>query len=189
MKWPQILIVLVSLFAVALAVRSRRAADSAAASAATVPAITAPDIGRPLPPSFDRPGVVSRQIGLMRVYLSVVPEVTVETVFEGAATGTTVPILLVLENDTYQPLAGSAIGWLGGQLGTLSVFRVGVGGRDEEVFQAEVSLPARADWLSAERRNFTVDWPLRAGAPGHYRVTVQLAFPDQPMLEIATRVL
>ncbi len=181
MKWPQMILVLVGIVAVALAVRSRRAADSTAATAAA-PVLVRPDIGRPLPPSFDRPGVVSRQIGLMRVYLAVVPEVT-------GADPANVPILLVLENDTYQPLAGTALGWLGGQLAAVTVFRVGAGGRDEEVFQTDLPLPTRADWLSAERRNFTVDWPLRTGAPGHYRITVQLALPDQPTLEIALRVL
>ncbi len=185
MKWPQMILVLVGLIAVALAVRSRRAADSAAVTAAApVPAQL--DIGRSLPPSFDQPGVVSRQIGLMRIYLAVVPEITRET---GSETGAIVPILLVLENDTYQPLAGAGLGWLGGQLAAVTVLRVGAGGRDEEVFQTDLPLPARADWLSAERRNFTVDWPLRTGAPGLYRITVQLALPDQPTLEIALRVL
>ena len=189
MKWPQMIFVLVGVIVVALAVRARRATDSAAAAVAATPVPALPDIGRPLPPSFDRPGVVSRQIGLLRVYLAVVPEIVREKAPQMPLITDTVPILLVLENDTYQPLAGTALGWLGGQLAAVTVYRVGAGGRDEEVFQTDLPLPARADWLSAERRNFTVDWPLPAGTSGHYRITVQLALPDQPTLEIALRVL
>ncbi len=189
MKWPQIIVVLAGVVAVALAVRSRRAADSASTFASTALATAKPDIGRPLPPSFDQPGVVSRQIGLMRVYLAVAPEITAEAPLKTGMPAATEPILLVLENDTYQPLAGAAIGWLGAQVGSVTVTHLADGGQATDEFQAEIPLPARADWLSAERRSFTVDWPLRAVAPGRYRITVQLALPDQPALEIATRVL
>lgn len=188
MKWPQILTVLLSVLAVALAVRSRKQQTAAAKSPSSSPP-PALDIGRPLPPSFDRPGIVSRQIGLLRVTVSVLPEVALETE-TGDATrrAEAVPILLTFENDTYQPLPASTIGWIGSQLCTVRVTR-STDDRDLDVFQHEVPSLARADWLSAERRSVTIDWPLRDASPGSYRISVQLALPDQPALEIATRLL
>jgi hypothetical protein len=53
-------------------------------------------------------------------------------------------------------------------------------------------MPTRADWLSAERRSFVVDWPLQEDAsglaPGQYKVSIQLALPDEPTVELYTRL-
>ena len=66
-------------------------------------------------------------------------------------------------------------------------------GAEVEVFQTEVPLPSRADWLSAERRSFSVEWPMRdeAGdvAAGQYRISVRLALPEEPAVEIYTRLM
>ena len=188
MKWPQILTVLLGVIAVALAVRSHNVrTDSAAAPALAAAAF---DIGRPLPPSFDRPGVVSRQIGLLRVSVAVAPEIPLETPGDRTTFRTeAAPILVALENETYQPLTGAALGWQGAQLCTVRITRQTDDAREIEVFQSEVPLPTRADWLSAERRSFPVDWPVRDVAPGAYRISVHLALPEQPTLELVTRVL
>ncbi len=189
MKWPQIITVLLGVLAVAFAVRSRRAQTTAAPPA---PAVALPphEVGQPLAPSFDRPGVAGRQTGLLRIYVAVTPESALEAT-EGTAARrlTSMPILITLENDTYQPLAGTAIGWLGAQMCSVRVTRAADNARDLEVFQTDLPLPARADWLSAERRSFTVDWPVRDAPPGSYRISVQLALPDQPQVEISTRLL
>ena len=185
MKWPQLLIVFIGVVAVAIAVRSRTAKmDTTPASPPPSPAL---DVGRALPPSFDRPGVVSRRIGVMRVSLAVPPEIALASADE--ASDVAVSLLLVLENDTYQPLPATRVGWLGAQLGTVRVTRIAEGEREADVFQTELPLPTRADWLSAERRTFTVDWPLHGATPGTYKIAVQLALSDQPVVEILTRVL
>lgn len=188
MKWPQLVAVLLSVLAVAFAVRSRQQRTAAAASTTSAPAPTS-DLGRAFPPSFERPGLVSRQIGLLRVYVTVLAEIPLAPPADGSARRVdTVPILLTFENDTYQPLAASSMGWLDGQMGIVRVTRTG-DEREVDVFQHEVPSPARADWLSAERRSVTVDWPVRDATPGTYRITLQLALPEQPPLEITTRLL
>ena len=189
MKWPQIITVLLGVLAVAFAVRLRQTQTAAAPPApalATIPH----DIGRPLAPSFDRPGVAGRQTGLLRIYVAVTPEAALETA-EGATVRrlASVPILVTIENDTYQPLAGAAIGWVGAQMCSVRVTRAADDTREVEVLQTDLPLPARADWLSAERRNFTVDWPVRDTTPGTYRISVQLALPDQPLVEVSTRLM
>ncbi len=189
MKWPQIVTVLLGVLAVAFAVHSRQAKTLPVAPAPSV-ASTPHDIGRPLAPAFDRPGVAARQTGLLRIYVSVTPEVVFDSTQDAMPRQlASVPILITLENDTYQPLAGRTIGWLGTQLCSVRVTRTSDAARDIEVFQTDLPLPARADWLSAERRSFTVDWPVRDAAPGAYRISVQLALPDQPLVEIGTRLL
>ncbi len=189
MKWPQIITVLLGVLAVAFAVRLRQTQTAAAPPAPTLATIPH-DIGRPLASSFDRPGVAGRQTGLLRIDVAVTPEAALGTTEGGAARRlATVPVLVTIENDTYQPLAGSTIGWLGAQMCSVRVTRTSDDARDVEVFQADLPLPARADWLSAERRSFTVDWPVRDAPPGTYRISVQLALPDQPLVEIATRLL
>jgi hypothetical protein len=194
MKWPQIVFVLLGVLAVALAVRNRRepAAPTAAPSPVVVPAPSAPE-ERPLPPSFDRPGMVSRLVGLLRTYLAVPEEIVLPASAASPDERTTrVPILVVFENETYRPLRAADAGWIGNLLGTLRVARVPDRGAEVEVFQAELPLPARADWLSAERRSVTVDWPLpqdpAALAPGLYKVALRLALPEEPILEIYTQL-
>jgi hypothetical protein len=181
MKWPQILVVLLGVIAVAFAVRSRKA-ETAAASA---PAAAAFDVGRPLPLATERPGVVGRQIGLLRVTVAAAPEITLGVAPSGGEIES-VPILVVLENDTYQPLASASLGWVGKYLCSVRITRRA---DDTEVFQSDVPLPTRLDWLSAERRQFVVDWPVQDVPPGSYRISVQLGLPDQPVVEVATRVL
>lgn len=189
MKWPQIITVLLGVLAVAFAVRLRHA-QTASVPPAPAPALPPHEVGRPLAPSFDQPGVAGRQTGLLRIYVSVTPEAALESSESGAARRlASVPILITLENDTYQPLAGAALGWLGAQLCSVRVMRASTDARDVEVFQMDLPLPARADWLSAERRSFTVDWPVREATPGTYRIAVQLALPDQALVEINLRLL
>lgn len=189
MKWPQIITVLLGVLAVAFAVRLRQTQTASAPPAPTLAAIPH-DVGRPLAPSFDRPGVAGRQTGLLRITVAVTPEAALETSESGGARRlTSVPILVTIENDTYQPLAGSAIGWHGAQMCSVRVTRNSEDARDVEVFQTDLPLPTRPDWLSAERRSFTVDWPVRDATPGSYRISVQLALPDQPLVEISTRLL
>jgi hypothetical protein len=192
-KWPQIITVLLGIVAVAIAVRLRPE-KSAAAPKPIAKAPPAVATGRILPPSYDQPGVASRLFGLLRTYVAVAEEVRLEPSADAPGVRvTSLPILIVFENETYRPLPAADVGWVGKSLCTVRVVRVPENGGELEVFQTEVPLPARADWLSAERRSVSVDWPLHddAGevATGLYKVSVRLALPDEPAVEIYTRLL
>jgi hypothetical protein len=191
MKWPQIVFVLLGVASVAIAVRLRPEKPVAPSKphAKAPPAIVT---GRILSPSTEEPGVTSRLIGLLRTYVAVAEEVRLD--FSADAPGARVaslPILIVFENETYRPLPAADVGWVGKSLCTVRVARMPDAGGEIEVFQTEVPLPTRADFLSAERRSVSVDWPLRDGevASGRYKVSVRLALPDEPAVEIYTRLL
>jgi hypothetical protein len=193
MKWPQIIVVLVGIISVAIAVRFRPEKPTAAPKPVREipPAVVTGGI---LPPSVEQPGVASRLVGLLRTYVAVADEIRLEpSVDAPAARVVSIPILIVFENETYRPLTAEAIGWLGKSLCTVRVARLPEAGGEIEVFQTEVPLPARADWLSAERRSIAVDWPLRESAgesaTGDYKVSVRLTLPDEPAIEIYTRLL
>ncbi len=189
MKWPQVVAVLLGLVAVIIAVQ-RHPEKPAPVPPAPTKAPAPPPTARILSPSTEQPGVVSRLVGLIRAYVAVPEEVRLEPA-EGRIAH--VPILIVIENESYRPLPAADAGWLGGALCTVRVLRVPERGAETEVFQTEVPLPSRTDWLSAERRNFTVDWPTRPGtenvSAGQYRISVRLALPDEPAVEIYTRLL
>lgn len=189
MKWPQIVVVVLGLTAVAIAVRRHPEKIPPAPSAAPTPKPVAPT-SRILSPSTEQPGVVSRLVGLIRTYVAIPEEIHLESA-EGRVTH--VPIHIVIENESYRPLPATDAGWLGNALCTVRVTRMPERGSEVEVFQTEVPLPSRADWLSAERRSFAVDWPVNHGAEpvsaGLYRVSIRLALPDEPAVEIYTRVL
>lgn len=193
MKWPQIIVVIIGLVSVAIAVRLRPEKPVAPLPPSTTPP---PSIatGLILPPAIERPGVTSRLFGLLRTYVALAEEIHLEPSAEEAVARTArIPILIVLENETYRPLTAAAAGWTGQSLGSVRVARMQEDGSELEVFQTEVPMPPRADWLSAERRNVVVDWPLRESAspitPGQYKVTVRLDLPDEPAVDIYTRLL
>ena len=189
MKWPQVVAVLLGLAAVIIAVRRHPEKSVPVPPVVTKPAPAAPT-SRILSPSTEQPGVVSRLVGLIRTYVAIPEEVRLEPA-EGRVAH--VPIHIVIENESYRPLPATDAGWLGNALCTVRVLRVPERGGEVEVFQTELPLPSRADWLSAERRSFTVDWPMQPDtgnvSAGLYRVTIRLALPDEPAVEIYTRLL
>lgn len=161
------------------------------------------------------PGVAGRRLGPLRAYLAVPHEVRLENTASDAVTSPVfgpgsafpvawdvvkpatrewtvraarVPILVVLENDTYLPVGISQLGWKGPNLCTVRVERMEAE-PCEEVYRMDVPLPSSAFLLSpAQRRNVTVHWPLEAVAAGEYRVSVQLPFGGQPVVETRTRL-
>jgi len=213
MKISQIIWVFACLAVVAVSWRLRAARLAAPDRAASAAALE--DRGPVLPPVLQQPGLVSRCFGPLRVYLAVAPEVTLETkandevrspVFgnpnsafptssvvvkpatrEWSVRAESLPILIVLENDTYQPLRLEQLNWSGKDLYTVRVVRRQDSG-DEEVYTQDVPLPERGDWWSAERRCVEVNWPLRDAPPGDYRVFVKLSFGEHPTVEIATHL-
>jgi hypothetical protein len=61
----------------------------------------------PLPDSLEQPGMVSRRFDPMRLYVSVAPEIAIKRTGGGADSSKDeildiVPVLIVLENDSYQ---------------------------------------------------------------------------------------
>ena len=189
MKWPQVIAILLGLVAVIVAVR-RHPEKAAPVPPAPKAAVPASPTSRILSPSTEHPGVVSRLVGLLRTYVAIPEEIRLDPA-EGRIAH--VPVHIVIENESYRPLPAADAGWLGNALCTVRIARVPERGNEVEVFQTEVPLPSRPDWLSAERRSFSVDWPMNSGTEavtaGLYRISIRLALPDEPAVEIYTRLL
>jgi len=213
MKMSRIIWVLSCLAVMTVSWRLRAARLAAPDRAASAAALY--DREPALPPVLQQPGLVSQCFGPLRVYLAVAPEVTLERkandevrspVFgnrnsavpssevvvkpatrEWSVRAESLPILVVLENDTYQSLRPEQLNWSGEDLCVVRVVRRQEGG-GEEVYTQKVPLPERGEWWSAERRSVEVNWPLRDAGPGDYRVSVQLPFGEHPVVEIATHL-
>lgn len=192
MKRPQIVAVVLGIVAVIIAVR-RHPEKPAPVPRVVAPPTPAAPTSRILSPSTAQPGVASRLVGLMRTYVAIPEEVRIDPADATAERVVSIPIHIVIENESYRPLPAADAGWIGNSLCIVQIMRVPERGREVEVFQSEVALPSRVDWLSAERRSFSVDWPMQNGSEvasaGLYRISIRLALPDEPAVEIYTRLL
>ena len=140
----------------------------------------------PLPDSLEQPGLVSRRFGPMRLYVSVAPEVALRRAPDAAdgATLESVPILIVLENDSYREVdARRDLALTGDELFSVSVTDPARG----ELFR-DRETSADFVWKPAERRSFTFHWRPADVAPGEYVITVKLAFGDLGETQIRTRL-
>ncbi|MDX6612967.1 MAG: hypothetical protein QOD75_2153 [Blastocatellia bacterium] len=144
----------------------------------------------PLPEFFESPGLVSRRAEPLRLYVAVARGIALNQQDPGdpQAAGqklTSIPIVVVLENDTYQKVNfDSALAPAGEDLFTLVVTREGANGA--EVFTYREPRGELTGWEPAERKTFTVSWPTAATGPGTYLVTVTPAFGKQDPLKIRT---
>jgi len=144
----------------------------------------------PLPDYFESPGLVSRRAEPLRLYVAVASQVPLnqKNSAEPQVAGpklTSVPIVVVLENDTYQKVNfDSALAPTGEDLFTLAVTREGANG--EAVFNHHEPRAELIGWEPAERKTFTVAWPTADITPGTYIVTVTPAFSKQEPLKIRT---
>lgn len=144
----------------------------------------------PLPDFFESPGLVSRKDGPVRMYLTIAPDIALSKRASGAPLApdqvlTNVPILVVLENDTYQTLdAANDLQLTGGDLFTLAI--TGAGTDPEAVFSYSEAQAELSGWRPAERKTFTVLWPTTTTAPGTYLISVRPAFGKQETLQIHT---
>jgi hypothetical protein len=149
----------------------------------------------PLPDYFESPGLVSRRTEPLRLYVAVAREIPLNQIplsqqnsADPPAAGqplTSVPIVVVLENDTYKKVNfDSALAPAGEDLFTLAVTRDGANG--EEVFSYREERAGLSGWEPAERKTFTVAWPTAGTGPGTYTVTVTPAFGKQEPLQIHT---
>ena len=144
----------------------------------------------PLPEFFESPGLVSRRAEPLRLYVAVAREISLSQLNPGSPQEsgqrlTRVPIVVVLENDTYQKVDfDSALAPTGQNLFTLAINREGP--NSEEVFNYRELRAELSGWEPAERKSFTVSWPIVAASPGNYLVTVTPAFGKQEPLKIHT---
>jgi hypothetical protein len=144
----------------------------------------------PLPDSFESPGLVSRRAEPLRLYVAVAREIPLskQNSADPQSSGqtlTSVPIVVVLENDTYKKVNfDSELAPAGEDLFTLAVRRVGPNA--EEVFTYREPRAELSGWQPAERKTFTVSWPAAQLTPGDYVVSVTPAFGKQEKVQIHT---
>ena len=137
----------------------------------------------PLPATFEKPGLVSRRFGVMRVYVSAAPEIPIRSGTQGAPLAI-VPILVVLENDSYRELdARSDLGLDGSAL-----FSVEVRDPSAAVVFRESRPVQDVVWGPAERKTFDVRWPPSPPTPGQYVISVKPAFGNAGELQLRTRL-
>ena len=155
-----------------------------------LPVSTVPGGPTPLPDYFESPGLVSRRAAPLRLYVAVASEIPLQKRVSGntQAPGeilASVPILVVLENDTYKKVNfDSELAPAGEDLFTLAITPVDPGA--QEIFTYTEPRAELSEWQPAERKTFTVSWPTSGVAPGTYLVSVKPVFGKQETLRIRT---
>jgi hypothetical protein len=166
-------------------------------AAATTPGVVIVD-ATPLPAAFESPGLVSRRLGPLRLYVSVAPEVALTKTADLGKMGTgnvggsqpegerlaSVPIRVVLENDSYREVDARRDLSLDGE----ELFQVSVSGADSGVVFSESRSAEETVWEPAERKTFDVAWRPGGAPPGEYVVAVKLAFGGPGEVKIRTRL-
>lgn len=137
----------------------------------------------PLPAAFEKAGLVSRRFGAMRVYVSAAPEIAIRDAAKGG-TLDLVPILVVLENDSYRELdARRDLGLDGAEL-----FSVEVRDPSGSVVFRDTRPAEDVVWGPAERKTFKLSWPPLANAPGQYVIVLKPAFGKAGEVQLRTRL-
>ena len=163
---------------------SRAEQSSPGAGAEPVPAPARALDPPPLPDSFERPGLASRRLGRMRVYLSVQPEVSLRD--PNGRLLERIPILIVLENDTYEKQSWPPEKLNPGEfLFSLSVNRVP--NQPKPAFTHNQPAGEQKPWEPAERRSFTIPWYARGVRVGEIYV-VNLRVYGGGILELRSRI-
>jgi hypothetical protein len=144
----------------------------------------------PLPDTFESPGLVSRRDGPLRLYVAAASEVPIKKDSAQAGPGAAlsyVPILVVLENDTYDRVdTAGDLSLTGDKLFTVGVSRAGSNGEREEVFSYSEPSTDVGGWGPAERKSFRVSWPAANAAPGDYLISVTPAYGKREKVELHT---
>ena len=158
-------------------------------AAPTAPVSSGPT---PLPDSFISPGLVSRRDGHLRIYVAAPPEISLsKDVAEGSGQTpqrlASIPIAVVLENDTYKKVdAANDLALSGDALFTLTISREGPDGG--EVFSYSEPQAELNEWQPAERKTFTATWPATSLIPGVYLISLRPSFGAQETVQIRTTV-
>ncbi|MCA1619109.1 MAG: hypothetical protein LC795_07325 [Acidobacteria bacterium] len=137
----------------------------------------------PLPDAFQSKGVASRRFGVMRVYVSAAPEIALRSE-TGDGVLQTVPVLIVLENDSYRALDARRDLGLDGQ----RLFDVEISGPSSEVVFQDYVPAENTVWEPAERKSFEVRWRPESPAPGEYVISVKPAFGGAGGVQLRTRL-
>jgi hypothetical protein len=137
----------------------------------------------PLPATYEKPGLVSQRFGVMRIYVSAAPEVSLK----GATQGSTldvVPILVVLENDSYREAdARRDLGLDGAEL-----FSVEIRDPSGAVVFSDSTPAEESVWGPAERKTFNLNWHPTSLAPGQYVISLKPAFGDAGEVQLPMRL-
>jgi hypothetical protein len=150
---------------------------------ATVAKVLAPP---PLPDFLEKPGLVSKRIGPMRVYVALAAEIAA-TSKQGEALDS-VPILITFDNDTYQKQH-----WPNRTADTQQIlFTVSIsrqrGQTSETVFTRNMAQSDLNTWEPAQRKTFKLVWPLQSARVGDvYVVSVKII--DGTSLELKSRIV
>jgi hypothetical protein len=127
----------------------------------------------PLPATYEKPGLASRRFGAMRVYVSAAPEIPVRGATQGG-TLDAVPLLVVLENDSYREVdARRDLGLDGAEL-----FSIEVRNPSSAVVFRVTQSAEDVVWAPAERKTFNLRWPAYSPVPGQYVIALKPYFGD-----------
>ncbi|MBC8029773.1 MAG: hypothetical protein H7Z16_06650 [Pyrinomonadaceae bacterium] len=171
--------------------RSRAVTVAPPVEVSTQPTEVLPGGPTPLPDSFESPGLVSRREGPLRIYVALPREISLSRHGENSGqqdqTLASVPIVVVLENDTYKKVdAAGDLSLTGDALFTLTITRDAPDG--PEVFSHSEPRAEVSTWQPAERKTFTASWPAASISPGAYLVSVRPAFGTRQTLQIRTSI-
>ena len=156
--------------------------DAASGQTVTASGVVIVD-ATPLPATYEKPGLVSRRFGAMRVYVSAAPEIAIKNAAQGG-TLDVVPVLLVFENDSYRELdAKRDLGLEGAEL-----FRVEVRDSSGSVVFSDSRPAEETVWGPAERKTFDVRWHPDSPAPGQYVISLKPAFADAEEVQLRIRL-
>lgn len=138
-----------------------------------------------LPDYLEKPGLASRKFGSLRVYVAVEREI--EAKKNNQYLGS-VPIMVILENDSYKRLDPSNdLGLTGNVLFNVRVTSERQGKKlvalNQPQYRTELS-----GWEPAERKKFIVNWPISPKTSGDFTITVELAFGSRYKVETHTRI-
>jgi hypothetical protein len=137
----------------------------------------------PLPATFESKGLAGRRFGVMRVYVSAAPEIALkgESKSSPGATLSSVPILVVLENDSYREVdAKRDLGLRGNELFSVEIKGPLLEGVFRESRPAEDTL-----WGPAERKSFELNWHPVSPTPGQYIISVKPSFGDAGEVQLS----
>jgi hypothetical protein len=134
----------------------------------------------PLPDYVEAPNLVSQRIGRLRLYVAVPNEIALYQAGSNLPLAT-VPIRVVLENETYKELDATK-DFAGG------LFVVTVTREDgaAQIFNSEQTSEGLTHWGPAERKSFVLEWPIQDAVAGHYVISVTPGFGERTPVRIRT---
>lgn len=137
----------------------------------------------PLPATFEKPGLVSHRSGVMRVYVSVAPEIPIRSATQGGALDF-VPILVVLENDSYREVDARRDLKLDGA----ELFSIEIRDPSAAIVFRDTQPAEDVVWGPAERKSFNLRWLPSSSVLGQYVISVKPAFDGAGEMQLRTHL-